>query len=196
MSGNASLSIPVGVPIQIVLDNGLVAASYKSSNKKIARVDAGGHVTTRKRGKAKITVKLADGNAIKLSLKVTRNKIDYVNDKPSMSDVGYGDDIILKSLEIVGPNKVVAEYWLLFKHIPAMKTSKFSYIEDNISIGDVPIVSGTRRNIKVRTRGMTVKKFKVTFKGGAVLNTDVNLEHIYGIFGNVDNDYDYFLNYR
>lgn len=196
MSSNAIKNVVAGEQFQIVLDNGLVAKSFMCNKKKVARVTKSGLVTIRKKGSAKITIRLTNGQKLILRLKAGRNKIDGLCSKPDLSSIFYGDEIYLKSLEIVSPNKVVAEYWLLFKRLASMSTTGFSNINVTIKADDKVIVDGIARNVKVRTKGMTVKSFKVTFKGNAVKNTNINLQHYRSLNGTIKESGGYVIKLR
>lgn len=197
MSANASNNVVVGQQFQIVLDGGVTAKSFKSNKKKIAKVSNSGLVTAQKKGSAKITIRLTDGRKLTLKLRIGRNKISGLSDRPSLTDIDYGQDIYLKSLEIVGPNKVVAEYWLLFKRLPSISTTKFSYITGKINAdhSNTVIVDGTVRNIRIKTRGMNVKSFKVVYKGNSVKNTNINLAQLNNVEG-IEDDSDFWLKVR
>ena len=69
MTRSAAKKVNIGVPIQIVVD-GKAVKSYRSSNKKVATVNAKGWVTTKKAGTAKITIALNSGRKLTLSVTV------------------------------------------------------------------------------------------------------------------------------
>lgn len=179
MSGNDSVTMLAGSKLKIIVENKKVK-SYKSNNKKVVTVSDKGLVTTKGKGKAKITITLTNKKKLTLTITVKRNIIDNISSKPSVDRINWGQEIYLKSLEIISPSKVVAEYWLVFKHISAYKTKKFTYIDATIYADDKLVVDGKVKNIKISTRGMTVKKFKITFTGTAVKNTNVNLNKLNG----------------
>ncbi len=170
--------------------------TWKSKNKKIATVSSTGKLVAQKPGKTSITVKV-NGAKAKLKVTVKKNKLDKINSKPKMSAISYGQDIWLKSIEIAGPKKIVCEYYLLFKRLPSMTTTKFSWIEASAFYYDDDyntheIFNGTVKNIKVKTKGQKVKKFKVTFKGRKVKNSNLILKNLKG---KVRSSEDFWLNW-
>ena len=173
--GNGVETTPYGVAAK---------RTWKSSNKKVATVSSTGKIVAQKPGKANITVKI-NGKSAKLKVTVKKNKLDKINSKPKLSAIGYGQDIWLKSIEIKSPKKIVCEYYLLFKRLSSMTTTKFSWVEGSAYYYDDDynqhkIFDGTVKNIKIKTKGQTVKKFKVTFKGSKVKNTNLILKDLKG----------------
>ncbi len=173
--GNGVETTPYGVAAK---------RTWKSSNKKVATVSSTGKIVAQKPGKANITVKI-NGKSAKLKVTVKKNKLDKINSKPKLSAIGYGQDIWLKSIEIKSPKKIVCEYYLLFKRLTSMTTTKFSWVEGSAYYYDDDynqhkIFDGTVKNIKIKTKDQTVKKFKVTFKGSKVKNTNLILKDLKG----------------
>lgn len=173
--GNGVETTPYGVAAK---------RTWKSSNKKVATVSSTGKIVAQKPGKANITVKI-NGKSAKLKVTVKKNKLDKINSKPKLSAIGYGQDIWLKSIEIKSPKKIVCEYYLLFKRLTSMTTTKFSWVEGSAYYYDDDynqhkIFDGTVKNIKIKTKGQTVKKFKVTYKGSKVKNTNLILKNLKG----------------
>lgn len=72
--------------------SGSKVKSWKSSSKKVAKVDKNGKVTAVKAGKATITAVLTDGS--KKTCKVTVKANKYSDTKPTTSDVGYGRRVL------------------------------------------------------------------------------------------------------
>ena len=117
-------------------------------------------ITAKKNGKATITAtnKNNKKDKCKITVTVKRNKVDNLISEPTMSWITWNQDIYLKSVEITGPKTVVLEYYLLFKHIPAYRTTHFSYVKAMIQYRDAngnlqTIASGKVKNVKIRTRG-------------------------------------------
>lgn len=153
--------------------------SWSSSNVRIVTVDKNGKLVAQGAGKATVTVKTPNGKTASMLVVVERNILNYLQPTPQMTYIDYGEEIYLKSVEIVHPGVVACEYWLLFKHLPVVRSTYFSWVEDHINIeakaGPIRIVDGSMPNIKCRTKGQTIKLFKVIYKGDAVKNTNVNL---------------------
>ena len=155
---------------------------WSSSKKSVVKVSKTGVITAQKPGKATITATNKSNKRDKCKIKVTvqKNKIDNLTTKPSLSRITWGQEIYLKSVEITSPSTVTLEYYLIFKHISAYRTTKFSYVKPEIQYYDEngqrhTIAAGKVKNIKIRTRGGTVKKFKVKLKGKQVKETNVLL---------------------
>lgn len=72
--------------------SGSKVKSWKSSNKKVAKVDKNGKVTAVKAGKASVSAVLTDGS--KLTCKVTVKANRYSDTKPTTSDIGYGKRVL------------------------------------------------------------------------------------------------------
>lgn len=153
--------------------------SWSSSNVRVVTVDQKGNLIAQGTGKATVTVRTPNGKTAKLPVVVERNILNNIQPTPMMSYIEYGEEIYLKSVEIVHPGVVACEYWLLFKHFPSVRSTYFSWVEDHISVTTkartVQVVDGVVRNIKCRTYGQTLKLFKVTYKGDAVKDTNINL---------------------
>ena len=153
--------------------------SWSTSNPRVVTVDQKGNLIAQGAGKATVTVRTPNGKAAAMGVVVEKNKLDNIQPPPMMTAIDYGEEIYLKSVEIVHPGIVACEYYLLFKHLPAVHSTYFSWVEDHISVkakGEtIQLVDGSMPYIKVRTRGQTIKVFKVTYKGDAVKDTNVKL---------------------
>ena len=153
--------------------------TWGSSNVRVVTVNAKGIMVAQSTGKATVTVKAPNGKTATIAVVVERNILDNIQPAPLMTDIEYGEAIYLKSVEIIHPGVVTCQYWLLFKHYPSVRSTYFSWVEDQISViskkATIDIVSGNALNIKCRTNGQTIKLFKVTYKGDAVKNTNVKL---------------------
>lgn len=152
--------------------------TWKSSDGSVASVTAAGRVTAQKLGAAVVTVTGKNGKSARLNVTVKRNRIDNFTARPTMSSIsGTGQEIYLKSIEIVSPREVECEYYLVFKHLESFKTTHFSYIQTwiNHHYGE-PLVDGTVNDVKISVGGQSVTTFKVTYRGSAVKDTNINLK--------------------
>lgn len=174
-------------PLMIV-DPGMTtdAAAYKwtSSNKKVVSVSGEGVITAKKTGSAKITATSRSDKNVKatIKIKVTKNKVDNLNEKPAVSSIPYGYiNLVLKSVEITAPGKVAVEYYLVWNAARSNRAIQLNYVQDYIGILDpytgagTPIVDGKVKKIKVSMKGGSVKKVKVNFSGSKVGNTNISL---------------------
>ena len=155
--------------------------TFKSSNKKVVSVKEG-VMTAQKAGKATITATMGTLKA-KLKVTVKKNKLDKINAKPSIAFAGKDVfKLALKSVEIVSPKKVVAEFYLVFNRPSRSVTEKLNYLDVEIGARTSTkkdyklVVDGRVNNVKVRTSGKTVTTFKVTFTGSTVNDTNINLK--------------------
>ena len=155
--------------------------TFKSSNKKVVSVKEG-VMTAQKAGKATITATMGTLKA-KLKVTVKKNKLDKINAKPSIASAGKDVfKLVLKSVEIVSPKKVVAEFYLVFNRPSRSVTEKLNYLDVEIGARTSTkkdyklVVDGRVNNVKVRTSGKTVTTFKVTFTGSTVNDTNINLK--------------------
>ena len=155
--------------------------TFKSSNKKVVSVKEG-VMTAQKAGKATITATMGTLKA-KLKVTVKKNKLDKINAKPSIASAGKDVfKLALKSVEIVSPKKVVAEFYLVFNRPSRSVTEKLNYLDVEIGARTSTkkdyklVVDGRVNNVKVRTSGKTVTTFKVTFTGSTVNDTNINLK--------------------
>ena len=155
--------------------------TFKSSNKKVVSVKEG-VMTAQKAGKATITATMGTLKA-KLKVTVKKNKLDKMNAKPSIASAGKDVfKLALKSVEIVSPKKVVAEFYLVFNRPSRSVTEKLNYLDVEIGARTSTkkdyklVVDGRVNNVKVRTSGKTVTTFKVTFTGSTVNDTNINLK--------------------
>ena len=155
--------------------------TFKSSNKKVVSVKEG-VMTAQKVGKATITATMGTLKA-KLKVTVKKNKLDKINAKPTIASAGKDVfKLALKSVEIVSPKKVVAEFYLVFNRPSRSVTEKLNYLDVEIGARTSTkkdyklVVDGRVNNVKVRTSGKTVTTFKVTFTGSTVNDTNINLK--------------------
>ena len=155
--------------------------TFKSSNKKVVSVKEG-VMTAQKAGNATITATMGTLKA-KLKVTVKKNKLDKINAKPTIASAGKDVfKLALKSVEIVSPKKVVAEFYLVFNRPSRSVTEKLNYLDVEIGARTSTkkdyklVVDGRVNNVKVRTSGKTVTTFKVTFTGSTVNDTNINLK--------------------
>ena len=155
--------------------------TFKSSNKKVVSVKEG-VMTAQKAGKATITATMGTLKA-KLKVTVKKNKLDKIKAKPTIASAGKDVfKLALKSVEIVSPKKVVAEFYLVFNRPSRSVTEKLNYLDVEIGARTSTkkdyklVVDGRVNNVKVRTSGKTVTTFKVTFTGSTVNDTNINLK--------------------
>lgn len=157
----------------------LKTLTWSSSNVRIATVDKNGVLVAQGPGRATITVRTQNGKTASMAVQVDRNLADNLQPTPPMTAIDFGEAIFLKSVEITHPGVVACEYWLLFKHYPTVRSTYFSWVEDHISVTGkdtaIEIVDGSALNIKCRTKGQTLKLFKVTYRGDAVKNMNIRL---------------------
>ena len=173
----------------------LVASDYNwtTSNKKIVTVTGGGIITAQKTGTAKITATAKKNKKNKATITVTvkKNKVDNIYKKPPVSAVSYpGFSMLLKSVEIASPKKVIVEYYYIQNYPSSRKTVKMNYVDDEITawhkdtLEETTIVDGKVKNIKLSAKGKVVKTLKVVYTGGTVKNTNICLKDMLAI----DND--------
>lgn len=167
----------------------LSAGQYKwtSSKSSVASVTSKGVVTARKAGSATITATNKSNKSDKHTFKVTvrKNKVDKLISKPSPSLVNYKSFACgLKSLEIVSPTKVVAEYYVVFNFPSNWKALKIVYVNDTISAYDKTsqllfnkIASGQTKKMSgfKSCKGKGVRTVKATFTGKMVEYTNLQL---------------------
>ena len=158
--------------------------TWKSSDPKVVSVSRNGSIQALKPGKAVVTVTTKNKKSASIKIDVQRNIADNLRDKPGYWVVSYGQEIYLKSVEIVSPTRVDCEYYLVFNHITGLTTTRFAYIKDRITADGVTIVDGQLENIKIRLASPGVKLFKVSYTGKAVKDTNVDLnakrKEVYG----------------
>ena len=164
---------------------------WKSSKSSVCSVNSQGVITGKKVGTATITATRKSNSKDKCSIKVTvkRNKVDNINSKPSATAASSKNFIIrLKSVEIVSPTKVVAEYYLACNFPSSWKATKVNYVEDaiflyNRSTGvmekvivgdDYQVRSKTISGFKTK-KGKAVQTIKVTYTGSRVHCADIKL---------------------
>ena len=160
---------------------------WKSSRTKVVKVSKGGVITAQKPGSATITAtaKANKKDKAKITITVKKNKIDNLSSKPSPSYVYYKNfTMFLKSVEIVSPKKIVAEYYYVQNFPSSWKGIMDDQIMVRKSSGDalMTIATGKVKNVKVNAKGARVKVVKVVYTGAKVKNTNVRLNNVYDIF--------------
>ena len=157
--------------------------TWKSSNENVVKVKKG-VITAQGTGTAKVTVTAKNKESATFTVKVKKNKINNISEKPRLSAIsGYNHALYLKSVEIVSPKKVVLEYYLLFTYPSWYKATSFSYIDSHVYYYDdnwdsVTLVDGEATKIRVSLKGQSVGTFKVTYSGSSVKNTNIKLSKL------------------
>lgn len=154
--------------------------TWSSSDPSVVTVDKKGKITAKKAGAADVTVTTKNGKSASIRINVARNIADNLRKKPHFSDISYGQEIFLKSVEIVSENRVDCEYYLVFNHISGLTTKWFSYIKATITAGGETVCSGLKEFVPIRLRSPGVALFKISFTGKEVVNTNVNLNAVDG----------------
>lgn len=163
---------------------------WKSSNTSVVSVNKKGAITGKKAGTATITAtRKSDGSACVIKVTVKRNKVDKLNPKPSPSQVDYkGVGILLKSVEIVSPSKVVAEYYVVCNFPSSWKAYKVKSAEDAINLfnkstgslektivgDDYQVFAKSISGFKTR-KGQSVQVVKAVYSGSRVRCANVRL---------------------
>lgn len=152
---------------------------WKSSKKKVAKINANGVLTPRKAGKTKITV---TAGKKKSSMKVTikKNMVDNINPRPtvaSLAPTGRSWDFFLKSVERKPNGSYVCKVYLmnnlgLSKHI--------TNLGFRLSVGGTVIAEKVFPKVKISCRKGRAKVFKVTFDAASLANHDALLLPNYG----------------
>ena len=147
---------------------------WKSSKKKIAKVDANGLLTPRKAGSTKITV--TTGNKKKSSVKVTVHKnLLNLNGKPNASmfaQLGRAWTIVPKSIERTAGYNYVAKFYLMNG---LGKSSRINDFGIQMFVGDTLVAQKYLSKIKISCNRGKSKVFKVTFKGAEIADASARL---------------------
>ena len=164
------LHLGYSIELETTLDptNASTTLKWKSSKKKVAKVDAAtGKITARKTGKTKITVTTANGKKDTVTLTVKKNKLSGINKKltkKSLRQAGKNCLIRLKSMEIKPNGKMVCEFYFISSLRRVVRLTNL-----NISIG-VSTSSGTYRiahhtfsKVKINSSRNRCKTIKLTF---------------------------------
>ena len=157
---------------------------WKSSKKKIAKVDKNGVLTPRKAGKAKITV--TTGNKKKSSIKVTvrKNKVDGINARPSRAlirRIGRDWTFYPKSVERTAGGKYVCKFYLLNG---LGRSKRINNLGLQLYVGGTLVAQKYIKRLKVSCGKGSSKVFKVTFGGADIVNPTPLLLPQYGA-GNI-----------
>ena len=169
--------------------------TWKSSNTKVATVNSSGVVTAKKTGTTTITASTKNGKKATCKVTVRRNKVDNIWRRPTMIDVGdlgYDWDMWCKSVEIVSPNKVVMECYVLNNTM--RRITRFDKVEMQLSFEKDGVtrylVKGRSGRQKVTVPPYTWKKVTLTFTGKLVKYTNLNLSALKDTFW-----WDWYVNY-
>ncbi|MBR2571187.1 MAG: Ig domain-containing protein [Clostridia bacterium] len=146
--------------------------TWKSSNKKVLKVDADGNITALKAGKAKITATTKNKKKASVSIQVTPNKTDNLSpapDKDAIDAAGGSWMLLPKSAEITGGN-VVCEFYLV--NGTNAKSSRINNLNLTVAAGSPENVLAQQSfaKVKVACKKQAVKTFKVTLTGNAPEN--------------------------
>lgn len=152
---------------------------WKSSKKKVAKIDANGVLTPRKAGKTKITV---TAGKKKSSMKVTirKNMVDYINPRPtvaSLASTGRSWDFFLKSVERKPNGSYVCKVYLM------NNLGRSKYITNlgfRLSVGGTVIAEKVFPKVRISCKKGRAKVFKVTFDVASLANHDALLLPSYG----------------
>ena len=157
---------------------------WKSSKKKVVKVDKNGVLTPRKAGKAKITV--TTGNKKKSSIKVTvrKNKVDGINARPSRAlirRIGRDWTFYPKSVERTAGGKYVCKFYLLNG---LGRSKRINNLGLQLYVGGTLVAQKYIKRLKVSCGKGSSKVFKVTFGGADIVNPTPMLLPQYGA-GNI-----------
>ena len=157
---------------------------WKSSKKKVVKVDKNGVLTPRKAGKAKITV--TTGNKKKSSIKVTvrRNLVNNINPRPTKSQVrsiGNSWTILPKSVERTPGGKYVCKFYLLNG---MGKSKRIENLGLQLKVGDELIAQKIWPSVKVACKKGRSKLFKLTFDVADLISANPVILPQYGA-GNI-----------
>ena len=157
---------------------------WKSSKKKVVKVDKNGVLTPRKAGKAKITV--TTGNKKKSSIKVTvrKNKVDGINARPSRAlirRIGHDWTFYPKSVERTAGGKYVCKFYLLNG---LGRSKRINNLGLQLYVGGTLVAQKYIKRLKVSCGKGSSKVFKVTFGGADIVNPTPLLLPQYGA-GNI-----------
>lgn len=146
--------------------------TWKSSKPKVARAASSGAVWAVSPGTAWITLS-GGGASAKVKVVVKRNFVDNITKKPTSAKVRkqyYRVDFYLKSAEVLGDGRVVAEYYVGNKSNKRLKAIKNLYIEVTIedpyygqpSSGDDYLSCGEFTRVNVNVPAYGVSKIRLT----------------------------------
>ncbi len=163
------LHLGYSIELETTLDptNASTTLKWKSSKKKVAKVDAAtGKITARKTGKTKITVTTANGKKDTVTLTVKKNKLSGINKKPTkktLRNSGNESLILLKSMEVKPNGKMVCEFYYIagFRKTAYLKNANVS-IWLGGSGTSIQIASHKFSKIKVNAGKYRCKTLKVT----------------------------------
>ncbi len=164
---------------------------WSTSKKSVVTVNKSGVITAQKTGKATITAtnKKNKKDKCKIVVHVQKNKVDNIYPQPTTSMVSYGNfGILLKSVEIASPKKVVCEYYVAFNFPAKRKVTKITYVEDAINLFNrstgafVKTIVGDEKQLKAKKisgfktrKGAFVQVIKVTYTGKRVHCANIKL---------------------
>ena len=164
---------------------------WTTSKKSVVTVSKSGVITAQKTGKATITAtnKKNKKDKCKIVVHVQKNKVDNIYYKPTASMVSYGNfGILLKSVEIASPKKVVCEYYVAFNFPAKRKVTKITYVEDAINLFNrstgafMKTIVGDEKQLKAKSisgfkarKGAFVQTIKVTYTGKRVHCANIKL---------------------
>lgn len=153
---------------------------WKSSKKKVVKVDKNGVITPRKAGKAKITV--TTGNKKKSSMKVIvrRNLVDGINARPSKAvvrSIGRSWTLAPKSVERTAGGKYVCKFYLLNG---LGKSKRINNMGLQLYVGGTLVAQKYIKRLKVSSGKGSTKVIKVTFGGADIVNPTPLLLPQYG----------------
>ena len=152
--------------------------TWTTSDPTTVTVDGKGNIHALKIGEAVVTVTTGNGKSAAITVNVGRNIADNLRAQPGYWIIKYGQEIYLKSVEIVSPTQIDCEYYLVFNHISGLTTTKFAYIESYIYANSTQIAHGYLENVKISLNSPGVKLFKVSYTGDQVVDTNVNLNAV------------------
>lgn len=152
---------------------------WKSSKKKVAKINANGVLTPRKAGKTKITVKAGKK---KSSFKVTirKNLVDNINPRPtvaSLAATGRDWDIFLKSVERKLNGSYVCKVYLMNN---LGKSKKITNLGVRLYVGETVVAEKIFPRIKIACKKGKSKVFKITFDPASLVTPGALLLPSYG----------------
>jgi len=160
---------------------------WTSSKSSVVSVTSGGVITAKKKGSATITAtnKYNRYDKVKAVVTVKNNMVTMSNSRPTPDSWRYKTwGVQLKSIQIVTPTKVNAEYYLVANFPSNWRVSKLKSMKDNIRAynkstdGYVStVVNGYGSTVAGFTpmRGRSVQVIKITYTGAPVYDTNLRL---------------------
>ena len=144
------------------------AIAWSSSNSAVATV-SGGRVVSAGPGTAVITVRASSRASLQLRVTVTRNRIDGITARPSAAACKGVKSMAaaLKSVEILGPNRIVAEIYFVNGRLKKAKGIKNFRVTLTAPDGAV-LASGGAAKYKCAAKKGALKTLKVVFTGSQV----------------------------